>query len=81
MAIPTLPIDRLLISPTGFAHVPGGCIHYVEDPAAAGWGWIPSPLLSLWASVDADRPARATAGNTARVATKRCRDCVAFLSR
>lgn len=77
----TLVIDRLLISPTGFAHLPGACVHYVDDPQAAGWGWIPDPLLAQWAGISADNPARATAGNTARTASKRCHHCAAALHR
>jgi hypothetical protein len=77
----SLVIDRLLISPRGYAHLPGGCVHYVDDPQAAGWGWIPDPLLGLWAGISADNPAPATAGNLARTATKRCPDCAASLHR
>lgn len=73
-------LDRILISPQGYAHVPGGCVHYVDDPAAAGWGWIPFPPMRVWSEVSADRPARATAGNMARTASRRCPDCAVFLA-
>ncbi|MFF0445186.1 hypothetical protein ACFYT4_02000 [Streptomyces sp. NPDC004609] len=65
----------LLISPTGYAHIPGACNHEVESPQDAGWGWIPAPERGLWTRLGAQQPVRATDGNTALRATKRCPDC------
>ncbi|MCX4661595.1 hypothetical protein [Streptomyces uncialis] len=67
--------EVLLVSPTGYAHVPGACVHHVESPRDAGWGWIPSPERGLWARLGEQSPARATDGNTTLRATKRCPDC------
>lgn len=71
--------DRILVSPTGYAHVPQGCVHFVESLEEAGWGWIPDPPAGQWASLGEHRPARATAGNLDRVARLRCPDCERFL--
>lgn len=78
-ARPGFAFDRILISPQGYAHVPRGCVHWVDSPEEAGWGWIPDPSAGQWAGLGEDRPARATAGNLARTARRRCPDCEHFL--
>lgn len=73
--------ERILISPQGYAHIPDACIHYVESPESAGWGWIPGPAPGQWAALSEQQPAQATAGNTERSAKRRCPDCAHFIDR
>ncbi|OOC54255.1 MULTISPECIES: hypothetical protein [Nocardiopsis] len=70
-----LPGKAILISPRGVAHRPG-CLHQSESEVKAPlWGWITDPDPRLWRRLSAGSPARATHGNTERVATRRCRSC------
>ncbi|POX47694.1 hypothetical protein C3488_22900 [Streptomyces sp. Ru72] len=69
----------MLVSPRGYAHIPGACVHYVESPEDAAWGWIPNPAPGRWARISEHEPAQATAGNTALSAKRRCPDCEHFI--
>ncbi|WP_241661387.1 hypothetical protein [Thermomonospora catenispora] len=75
--------DTILISRQNMAHIPGACGHmteeHVRDPDN-GWGWIPDPDPGLWHRISPANPARATEGDTSRVATTRCSSCAAALS-
>ncbi|MFJ3514258.1 MULTISPECIES: hypothetical protein [unclassified Streptomyces] len=68
-------IDRILISPGGYAHLPRSCVHYVDDLRAAGWGWINEPDPLYWDRIAADNPAPATNGNLGLTADRRCTHC------
>ncbi len=75
------PSDTILISPTRYAHLPGACTHVTEELVLPPrWGWIPDPPRGLWDRLSSGLPATATAGNTARLAVRRCEDCQASLS-
>lgn len=72
---PQVP-DTILISPTGYAHVSDECMHLTKEYVKAPrWGMIPNPPPGLWDSLSGSNPARATEGNTERVAVKRCTFC------
>ncbi|GAB2896778.1 hypothetical protein [Streptomyces mayteni] len=74
------PVERILISRNGKAHLPEQCNHWPNedyDYEAAGWGWVPEPRPGLWELIAPDRPLRATAGDTSLVARERCRHCSA----
>ncbi|MFJ8208139.1 hypothetical protein [Streptomyces sp. NPDC096033] len=66
---------KILISPTGYAHLPGQCVHHVEDPDTANWGWINDADLRYWDRIQENNPAAATSGNLDLAATRRCRHC------
>ncbi len=69
------PGGTILISPRGVAHRPG-CLHQSDSEIKAPlWGWIPEPDPQLWRRLGGGSPARATHGNTERVATRRCQSC------
>ncbi|MFD6949084.1 hypothetical protein A6A08_06920 [Nocardiopsis sp. TSRI0078] len=69
------PAGTLLISPRGVAHRPG-CLHQSDSEIKAPlWGWIPDADPQLWRRLGESSPARATHGNTERLATRRCRSC------
>jgi hypothetical protein len=69
------PGGTILISPRGVAHRPG-CLHQSDSEIKAPlWGWIPEPDPQLWRRLSEGSPARATHGNTERVATRRCQSC------
>ncbi|USY22495.1 hypothetical protein NE857_13300 [Nocardiopsis exhalans] len=69
------PNGTILISPRGIAHRPG-CMHQSDSEIKAPlWGWITAPDPQLWRRLSAGSPARATHGNTERVATRRCQSC------
>lgn len=69
------PGGTILISPRGVAHRPG-CPHQSDSEIKAPlWGWIPEPDPQLWRRLGGSSPARATHGNTERVATRRCQSC------
>ena len=69
------PNDAILISPRGVAHRPG-CMHQSESEVKAPrWGWILAPDPQLWRRLGESSPARATHGNTERIATRRCQSC------
>nr|WP_285730400.1 hypothetical protein [Nocardiopsis sp. ATB16-24] len=69
------PRGAILISPRGIAHRPG-CMHQSDSEIAApAWGWINDPDPLLWRRLNESSPARATKGNTKRVATRRCQSC------
>lgn len=75
--------DTLLISSRNMAHIPGACDHVTEEYVLNpdnGWGWIPDPDPALWDRISAEHPARATEGETSRVAKVRCSDCAANLA-
>jgi hypothetical protein len=73
--------DAILISPAGCAHLPGACDHLTESLIKApAWGWIPEPEPGLWSRLSESAPAVATAGNTARQATRRCSTCLDAVS-
>jgi hypothetical protein len=68
--------DTILISPGGYAHLPGACGHLSESEVTEPeWGWITAPEPTLWSQIGAQKPAVATDGNTARTATRRCQGC------
>ncbi|WP_352231637.1 hypothetical protein [Nocardiopsis sp. ATB16-24] len=46
-----------------------------SEIAAPAWGWINDPDPLLWRRLNESSPARATKGNTKRVATRRCQSC------
>ncbi|MFD3683872.1 hypothetical protein ACFWTE_03470 [Nocardiopsis sp. NPDC058631] len=46
-----------------------------SEVRAPQWGWIPEPDPQLWRRISEGTPARATHGNTARSAERRCRSC------
>ncbi|WP_026117997.1 hypothetical protein [Nocardiopsis alkaliphila] len=72
---PRFPRGAILISPRGIAHRPG-CKHQSDSEVGAPvWGWINDPDPLLWRRLNANSPARATKGNTKRIATRRCRNC------
>lgn len=74
------PPQTILISPTGYAHLPG-CTHLTEELVKAPrWGWISEPSPGLWDRLSSSYPATATEGNTARQATRRCEECQSALS-
>jgi hypothetical protein len=76
------PANTILISPTQYAHLPGACAHLTEELVKAPrWGWIPDPAPGLWDRLGGSSPAVATAGNTARRATRRCEECQATWGR
>jgi hypothetical protein len=71
---PRPPKDAILVSATNMAHWYGGCEHlpdyaYLVPPR---YGWIED--RTLWPQIG-QRQIRATAGNTDRVAERRCSDC------
>ena len=69
------PRGAILISPRGIAHRPG-CMHQSDSEITApAWGWINDPDPLLWRRLNESSPARATKGNTKRVATRRCQSC------
>jgi hypothetical protein len=69
------PGGTILISPRGVAHRPG-CLHQsASDIKAPLWGWITEPDPQLWRRLGEGFPARATHGNTERVAARRCQSC------
>ncbi|WP_160050537.1 hypothetical protein [Nocardiopsis sp. FR4] len=69
------PTGTLLISPRGVAHRPG-CPHQSDSEIKAPlWGWIPDADPRLWRRLGENSPARATHGNTERLATRRCQSC------
>ncbi|MBB6120174.1 hypothetical protein [Nocardiopsis algeriensis] len=69
------PAGTILVSPRGVAHRPG-CLHQSESEVKAPqWGWITDPDPQLWRRLGEGSPARATHGNTERVATRRCQSC------
>ncbi|WP_159944382.1 MULTISPECIES: hypothetical protein [unclassified Nocardiopsis] len=69
------PAGTLLISPRGVAHRPG-CPHQSDcEIKAPLWGWIPDAAPQLRHRLGENSPARATHGNTERLATRRCKSC------
>jgi hypothetical protein len=71
----TFPAGAILISPRGIAHRPG-CMHQSDSEVKAPkWGWITDPDPELWRRLSEGSPARATHGNTERIATLRCQSC------
>ncbi|WP_079078641.1 hypothetical protein [Streptomyces sp. DSM 15324] len=74
------PPGALLISRTGYAHLPG-CTHLIEDLVKAPeWGWIPEPAAGLWDRASAAHPVPATEGNTRLSAVRRCTECQSWLT-
>ncbi|MFF4531391.1 hypothetical protein ACFY1P_19215 [Streptomyces sp. NPDC001407] len=66
--------NTILISPTQYAHIPG-CTHLSESEIKAPrWGWT-TVATGTWSRISSSQPVRATAGNTDRVATRRCQTC------
>ncbi|MEU1424687.1 hypothetical protein [Kitasatospora sp. NPDC005751] len=62
-----------IVSPTGYAHLPG-CFHLTESVLAAPrYGWVTEPVSGH--HVTRAQPLRATAGNRDRIATKSCPTC------
>lgn len=69
------PSNTVFVSPRDVAHRPG-CMHQSESEIEApSWGWILAPDPQLWHRISEGSPARATHGNTERVATRRCQSC------
>ncbi len=72
----TLPPPEILISPTGFAHLPGACVHFPPPEVfAREWGRVSSPALGVWQRISSAQPLRANSGNLERSAVTRCSDC------
>ncbi|MFI7320284.1 hypothetical protein [Streptomyces venezuelae] len=75
-AQPSGHLDKIQISPTGYAHVPGACVHYPDKPLEeAGWGWVHDVTANMWTGIAEHRPLRAAEGDTALSATRRCSHC------
>ena len=74
--------DKIQISPTGYAHVPDACVHYPDKPLdEAGWGWVCDVDVTVWTRLGEGNPLRATEGNTALSATRRCAHCASRIRR
>ncbi|CAL9512922.1 hypothetical protein [Streptomyces albus] len=70
-------VERILISPSGMAHLPDKCNHHPDTGhAEAGWGWVMWPGEGVWGLISEQRPLRATHGRTDRIARVRCGHCV-----
>ncbi|MEV0254561.1 hypothetical protein AB0H82_09865 [Streptomyces sp. NPDC050732] len=77
---PDVTCDKILISPTDMAHIPGACVHYADGPLdEAGWGWVSGAGTDVWTRISGGNPLQATAGNTSRRAMTRCAHCAEFL--
>ena len=68
-------VGEILVSPTGYAHLPG-CMHKGnEDNDYSEWGLIDTP--GAWARLGNGEHIQATGGaNTNLIATRRCLTCV-----
>lgn len=72
----TIPPPEILISPHGFAHLPGACVHFPSSEVfTKEWGRVVSPEPGVWQRISRDTPLRAGAGNLERSAATRCSDC------
>ncbi|MCP2262369.1 hypothetical protein LX15_006105 [Streptoalloteichus tenebrarius] len=66
--------DVLLVSPTGTAHLPGGCAHK-DDPDYSRWGEI-RHVPQAWERLGNQEPIPVNGGaNRQLVARVRCKDC------
>ncbi|GIH60351.1 hypothetical protein [Microbispora siamensis] len=67
---------EILISPSRFAHLPGGCNHTAsQEIMERDWGRVRDPRPGLWISIGPGNPVRAQEGNLETFAVRRCQDC------
>ncbi|MGW5263011.1 hypothetical protein ACWEQG_18715 [Microbispora sp. NPDC004025] len=67
---------EILISPSRFAHLPGGCGHTASpETMERDWGRVRDPRPGSWLGIGPDTPLRAQEGNLETFAVRRCQDC------